>query len=67
MTGQRPHRPPAGFAAATGPMPSVAGGDGSFPLVGLGGAAAAAGALCRPFPHGPQFAFGAANGPAARE
>jgi hypothetical protein len=65
-----PKRPPKGFATALGMsfvlMLLVAGGiadrGGTFPLVVLGGAAAAMGLLYLVFPHGPQFALGAANG-----
>ncbi|MFC7477038.1 potassium channel family protein [Dankookia sp. GCM10030260] len=65
-----PGRPPKGFAKALAMsfalMLLVAGGiadrGGAFPLVVLGGAAAAMGLLYLVFPHGPQFALGAANG-----
>jgi len=73
MTGparSRGRRPPKGFATALGMscalMLLVAGGiadrGGAFPLVVLGGAAVAMGLLYLIFPHGPQFALGAANG-----
>jgi hypothetical protein len=63
-------RPPKGFATALGMsfvlMLLVAGAiadrGGGFPLVVLGGAAAAMGLLYLVFPHGPQFALGASNG-----
>lgn len=59
-----------GFVSALGMslalMLLVAGGvadrGGTFPLVVLGGSAAAVGALYLLFPHGPQFALGTANG-----
>jgi hypothetical protein len=65
-----PKRPPKGFANALAMsfalMLLVAGGiadrGGAFPFVVLGGAAAAMGLLYLVFPHGPQFALGAANG-----
>lgn len=63
-------RPPQGFATAFGMsfalMLLVAGAiadrGGAFPVVVLGGAGAAMGLLYLVFPHGPQFALGAANG-----
>ncbi|TDH64266.1 potassium channel protein [Dankookia rubra] len=66
----RRKHPPKGFATALGMsfalMLLVAGGiadrGGAFPVVVLGGAAAAMGLLYLVFPHGPQFALGAANG-----
>ncbi|MDO9712422.1 potassium channel family protein [Paracraurococcus lichenis] len=73
MIAPYPHRrgrPPKGFGTSLGMslalMLLVAGGvadqGGVFPLVVLGGAAAAVGALYLIYPHGPQFALGTANG-----
>ena len=72
MSPARPHRrgTPRGFLQALGLslglMLLVAGGvadrGGVFPLVVLGGAAVAIGALYLLFPHGPRFALGTTNG-----
>ena len=67
---RRAARPPKGFATSLGMsfilMLLVAGGiadrGGTLPIFVLGGAATAMGLLYLLFPHGPQFALGAANG-----